>query len=68
MIAPCKGCGERKPACWDKCPKYKAWKDYQEAGKAEERKQAEYHYEFKRKAIDKWKKSLKRPSNRRKDK
>ena len=24
--APCKGCVDRKLACWDKCEKYQNWK------------------------------------------
>lgn len=25
-ISPCKGCADRREACWGKCEKYKSWK------------------------------------------
>ena len=25
--APCLGCGERRPSCWDSCSKYKQFKE-----------------------------------------
>lgn len=27
IMAPCKGCSDRVPACHDKCDKYKEWHD-----------------------------------------
>ena len=38
---PCKGCPERKRACWQSCERYRIWK-------AEAEKEAEYNRELKR--------------------
>lgn len=37
-VSPCANCEERHTACWDSCPKYKAWKA--EAQKVKEAKKA----------------------------
>ena len=42
---PCKNCEERHTACWDRCPKYKAWKA--EAEKIKEAKRAYDEERFK---------------------
>lgn len=37
-LSPCANCEERQTACWDNCPKYKAWKA--EVEKVKEAKKA----------------------------
>lgn len=37
-VSPCTDCSERHSACWDACPKYKAWKA--EAQRIKEKKKA----------------------------
>lgn len=45
-VPPCKNCEERHTACWDKCPKYKAWRT-----ESERIKEAKRAYEEERNAI-----------------
>lgn len=55
MIAPCKGCEKRTPGCHDRCPDYKVFRDWIDAGNRERQKEHDGHVPLAREILRKMK-------------